>query len=508
MPHQSANIFIFLLAFTIVFVNLGGAYLFDVDEAVFAQASKEMLLSGDWINPTYNGVNRYDKPILIYWLMVLSYKVFGVNEFAARLPSAISALLLAFVLFVFVKRHLPLEKAQLSLLCLVVSPYYFIYSRAAVTDMTLTLFVTLSLMSFYSGLSLRHTLGFHLFSALAFLTKGLIGLVFPFGIALSFIAVSKQWQRLKTVFDPVGLILLFAVSAPWYIAQYQRNGMEFIEQFFFKHHFQRYTDVISGHYGPFYYYLIALCVGLLPWSLLLPLAIKRAWTEKKIDLNAFALIWSAFVVVFFSFSTTKLPNYILPSIPAVAIQLSHGVDVFSKRWFKSTLILSTLLFTTLVAAAPNYLQSLNVTDAAWLYWIIPINLITLTFIFLSNRASFSGLLPYGIALTMTMLFILIALKGIPMVADRAQGTLHKFSIYAKEALKEDERIFVYRINQPSILFYSDRRLIRAGSIEEAERILQQNRFKIGITKGKFTEDMLRLGFKPKEISNDYGLFER
>ncbi len=489
--------------------NLGAVYLFDVDEAVFAQASKEMLYSGDWINPTYNGINRYDKPILIYWLMVVSYKVFGVNEFAARLPSVLSGLLLLFVLYRFARQHISEESARFALIALAFSPYFFVYSRAAVTDMTLTLFITLSLISFYSGSGLINALGLYAFSALAFLTKGLIGVVFPFAIAIIYIVLTRQWQRIRIVFNPIGIVAFLLIAAPWYVAQYQRNGMEFIEQFFFKHHFRRYTDVISGHSGPIYYYVLAISLGLLPWSFLLPASLSKAWRQRQ-GVLGFAFLWLVFVIAFFSLSTTKLPNYILPSAPPAVLLLSSVNEKTEAKWFKLTIAISSLALATmlLIAITQDLPARYGLTDTNWLYWIILINICTFLLMLLPERYFNVSLMPQGLALLMFLLLLIIALKGLPMVGERLQGTLYKFSIYAKENLKADERVFIYKINQPSIVFYSDRRVVRAGSYGEAEAIIKASPVRLAITKMGHQSELIQLGFRLKEAGQDYGLFER
>lgn len=259
------------IAFFMSFFRLGSATLFDVDEAVFSAATKEMVESGDWITPTYNGENRYDKPILFYWLMAFSYKVFGINEFGARFPSALSGFLLCLVVFFFVRNFHDNERAFYAALPLALSLYFLVYSHAAVTDMALTLFITLALCSFFLSLEPRegagrYIYGLYVFSALAFLTKGLIGILFPFGIAVAYLLSTEGMKGMRRVFSGTGILLFLLLSAPWYIVQYAINGDEFIQQFFIKHHFKRYTGVISGHKGPLYYYIPVVIVGLLPWG--------------------------------------------------------------------------------------------------------------------------------------------------------------------------------------------------------------------------------------------------
>ena len=247
-----------------------------------------MVEGGNWITPTYNGENRYDKPILLYWLMAGSYKIFGVNEFGARFPSAVASCLLICSLFFFVNHFQDDKTALYAAMASFLSLSFFVYSHAAVTDMILTLFITLSLFSFYCsvagnekypGKDTIYSYGFYLFSALAFLTKGLIGIVFPFGVALIYMIVTERWCGVKKVFRLKGLILFLLVSAPWYLAQLSINGRDFFEQFIVKHHFKRYTGVISGHKGPFYYYIPVLLIGLFPWIAYLPAGIRNTVKE-------------------------------------------------------------------------------------------------------------------------------------------------------------------------------------------------------------------------------------
>src|SRR5512135_743166 len=210
--------------------RLGAPKLFDVDEAVFSEATREMVISQDWITPTYNGENRYDKPILFYWLMAASYRVFGINEFGARFPSALAAILMIYFIFLLTKRFSGWEAAHYAALSGALSVYYLVYSRAAVTDMTLTLTISLSLFSFYmttaegTARSPVYLYGFYLFSALAFLTKGLIGIIFPFGIAIVYSAVTGGLRSIRRVFSLKGILLFTAVAAPWYLAEVTING--------------------------------------------------------------------------------------------------------------------------------------------------------------------------------------------------------------------------------------------------------------------------------------------
>jgi 4-amino-4-deoxy-L-arabinose transferase-like glycosyltransferase len=512
------------------FFRLGSVTLFDVDEAVFAQASKEMVQGGDWITPHYNGEIRYDKPILIYWLMAASYAIFGINEFGARFPSAVAGVLLAVCLFFFMRRHLGDKGGLIAALTLVLSPYFFVYTHASVTDMTLTLFISLSLLSFYrwtqTGTDSLSLYGFYLFSALAFLTKGLIGIIFPFGTALIYLALRRTEDRgqksevrgrikeIGSVISLRGIILFLAASAPWYLVQFSVNGWEFIDQFFIKHHFKRFTAVNSGHEGPLYFYLITLFAGMFPWIAFFPSGIREAIrrirsTERGSfsDLPLFSLIWFCFVFIFFSFSTTKLPNYILPSIPAVAILISWGVMEGNKKWNSFALGFIGLLSALLGAGsliAQGYLEKMSF-EASWLPALaVVLFLFTVTAIVsLVRRRT----LYIPMAVTAGLFLLILSVKALPVAADYLQGTLHRYSLIAKERLGEGERLIIYGLNNPSILFYSDHMIL---DLKDKTKLASAGNGKhaIAICKAKDRELLMKAGFRVIEEDGKYAILER
>lgn len=497
------------------FFRLGSVTLFDVDEAVFATATKEMVGSGDWITPTYNGENRYDKPILFYWLMAVPYLIFGVNEFSARFPSAVSALLLVPVVFLFVARFKDERSALYAGTSLALSIYFFIYSHAAVTDMALTLFITLSLVSLFLALSERerspradiYLYGFYFFSALAFLTKGLIGIVFPFGIGVVFLFITEGASSMKKLFSVRGVLIFLLVAAPWYLAQLTINGKEFFQQFFMKHHFMRYTGVISGHKGPFYYYIPALIIGLFPWVAFLPGGIFSAFRTRDRFL-LFAFSWVAFVVLFFSLSTTKLPNYILPAVPAAAILISEGMSV-DGRLGRFALILiagmSLFLGAAFVVSRP-YLLKFGVLETGWTIMAATV-MFGLTavcfFAFLIRKR----LYPIIAGITATFL-VIFSLEMFPLASKYMQETLFRYSVYAKERLGARDGLITYGINHPSIVFYSGHKVINAGSREELGALLKSGVNLIAISKSKDVELLRELGFNLLETEGKYAILEK
>ncbi|MBF0329231.1 MAG: glycosyltransferase family 39 protein [Nitrospirae bacterium] len=511
-----------LLALTIctlllAFFDLGSVPLFDVDEAVFSQASKEMVQNDEWITPTYNGANRYDKPIFFYWLMILSYKMFGVSEFGARFPSAVTAILLALTLFMMTRKVTSDDNiAFYAAAAFIFSLYFFAYSHAAVVDMTLALFISLSLLCFYcyiheSSVSKDRARGyhyaFHVFSAIAFLTKGLIGIIFPFGIAAVYMLITEGVKGVRKIFSLKGSLLFLMTGAPWYLAQLAINGQEFIDQFFIKHHFKRYAEANSGHSGGFYYYIPVLAAGIFPWIAFLPAGIKTAL--KKTDRFAlFALVWFAFVFIFFSVSSTKLPNYIFPAVPAAAILAAYGIrSAAGRKKFE-------YIFTFVSAAAigiifiilPKYIPKILAADISWTYGIAAVMLglsaYTLYAFFKNKEATVQ------IAVLSGAFIVIIAANALPLASKHLQGTLHTYSIYAKEKTASEQKIIAYNINKPSIVFYSDRMVAQIGDAKNLYSFLQDKKNALAITGSKNRAIMEEAGLRLIRDDGQYALFEK
>ncbi len=516
------------IALFIAFFQLSSFTLFDVDEAVFAQASKEMVQSGNWITPTYDGAKRFDKPIMIYWLMAGSYKAFGINEFAARFPSAVAACLLALAVFLF--EGLSREKSRLSglfvrrekrafyaALSLMLSLFYLAYSHAAVTDMTLTLFITLSLLCFYlysSREKKAYIYGFYLFAALAFLTKGLIGIIFPVGIAFVYLLLTRGFgQAVKKLLSIPAILLFLAVSAPWYVACYMANGNEFIQNFFIKQHFDRYLHVISGHTGPVYYYIPVLLLGLFPWIAFLPQGVRNALRERKDSPGLLALIWLVFVVVFFSFAKTKLPDYVLPAVPAAALLIASGMSTALGRsgrvsnWF---IALVSLALAAGFFAARGYLFKAGIV-ADWAYWLSGIMVLMAL---VAMDGGVRGKNRTGIlALLMIGFLSVVSLRAVPAASRYLQGGLYDFSIYAKKNLRPGGVLIEYKINNPSIVFYSGHMVDGIDGAKELASAVSGSRQAMIITKAGDAGDVLALGGPSQKIRlletrGDYRLFQK
>ena len=334
---------VLVLAF---FWQLGAVPLYDLDEGAFTEATREMIVSGDYITPQKDGRPRYDKPVLIYWLQALSAKVLGLNEFALRLPSALAASLWVLALWFFVRERLGATTATVAGLAMALSLQVSLIAKAAVADALLNLFIALSFFEIYryylaaveapggpAQQGRRLVWRAYLWMGLGFLAKGPVAVFFPLVVSLLFFwsqGALKRW--VEAVLAPLGWLIFLLVAGPWYLAIYLHDGTGFFQSFFLKHNAGRFGEAMQGHSGFFGYYLVLLPVILLPfsgWLLRLIPGIKAAWDD---PLDRFLWIWFGVVLVFFSFSGTKLPHYLLYGASPLFILMARHRDRLVEPW--------------------------------------------------------------------------------------------------------------------------------------------------------------------------------
>ncbi len=460
-------LFVLLIVF-ISFFKLNGYLVFDIDEAVFSEASREMVSTGDYVTPTYNLEPRYDKPILFYWFSSTALRLFGVNEFGARFTSAAFGAGLVLMTFFFVRRIKGEPAAYLSSAALLLNILFFMYSHSAVTDATLAFFISASAYSFFMavlGQRPRFFLLFWICSALALLTKGAIGLLFPLSIALVFLAITGDRGSVKKLFNPLYIGAFLLVSVPWFAVEFYINGMEFFNAFVLKHHIQRYTGVISSHGGPFYYYIGVLVIGFFPWAAFLPYSLYRAFKERKDNaerLQLFSSVWFLFVLIFFSIARTKLPNYIFPLIPPASIMAGlYATGLLENKAKKHGLY--ALIFISAMLALLSFMlpQFKNINNA----YVPANNLYYLGgFFILAAMLSIAAFLRpssaiYGLGAVTIALLVFLRLNVLPPANIMLQKTLYDYSIYAKQ-LDKGVALATYELNKPSIAFYSEKKIYR------------------------------------------------
>lgn len=510
-----------ILSSLLFFHKLGSYSLFDVDEAVFSEAAREMIETGDWITPKYNYINRYDKPALFYWLMASSYLVFGINEFAARFWSALMGVFLIAATFLFAKRIDEKIYALLSGFILATSIEIIGLAHSAITDMTLTFFIATSLYLFFlamEGRNKRLYLVSYALMALAVLTKGPIGIAIPAMAIIPYLILTKRFKetlREARLFS--GAIIFLAIVLPWYILEIRANGWEYINAFFLKHNIQRFTSVNSGHSGPIFYYIPVILIGFFPWSAFLPYAIYKLTPRdlKELNLNSrlmlFSVIWFSAVFIFFSLSKTKLPNYIVSLFPPMALITAMLLKEFlvgNKEESKATkysaaffsilclalaaaFILMPAILSRVHSDLPDGFADTPIKIGKW-----PIILAILFFAsgilsvvaFLKDMRS----LLIGLIGLTSSIFLLIALNlAIPDIEKLIQSPLKNFALAIKEKNEPERRIASYRINNPSILFYSQQKVLTLhnDNIEELKAMAGQEAPLYVITKLPYAREL-------------------
>ena len=291
-----------------------------------AATSKDMVLSGDWTTPTLNGEPFFDKPAFHNWLVALSFVVFGVTEFAARLPNAMLGLGCVLVAYLMGRRLYGPGAGFLGAVVLATAAEFFVLSRTVVHDMSLTFFVTLGFALWFIGYSKNakerrwFLLSYAAFGG-AMLAKGPIGVLLPGAVVFLFLLARRELHFLGRMSLGWGLLIGLLVATPWYLAVSLRNP-DYARYFFIELNFGSFLSEAAHHPEPFHYYLPVLLVGFIPWSFFLPAALVRVWQRKGEDTHGgtvFLLLWAGLYLAFFSAAESKLATYILPVFPATGV---------------------------------------------------------------------------------------------------------------------------------------------------------------------------------------------
>jgi 4-amino-4-deoxy-L-arabinose transferase-like glycosyltransferase len=336
--HALILLALLILSGLLFFLGLGDMGLTDRDEGRNAEAGREMFESGDHLTPTFNGELRVAKPVLLYWLMDRSYRLFGVNEFAARFPSALFGVALILIHYLFLLHQRDQTIALFGALMLLLNLEILGLGRMALTDSVLVFFTTTSLYGLWLGLHgeggmRRWIWAFYIGMALATLTKGPVGFALPLIVAALYLTWTRRWRDYWQNGVPLaGLLLFILLAAPWYAAMFLIHGDAYASGAK-ANTIGRFLSPMEGHKGTIFFYLPVLLLGFFPWSALLPVPLYRTlkdWYQLRrarthpdptgmSELDLFASLWVVGVFVFFTASSTRLPHYIGPLFPAAAL---------------------------------------------------------------------------------------------------------------------------------------------------------------------------------------------
>ncbi|MBD2203509.1 glycosyltransferase family 39 protein [Calothrix sp. FACHB-1219] len=504
--------------------NLGNIGLVDETEPLFAEASRQMLITGDWITPYFNQETRFDKPALIYWCQAIAYAIMGVNEWGARIPSVIAAM--GTIGLAFYTVHWSLTKqdeleqvsrparryltAGLAATIMALTPEMIAWGRIGVSDMLLTGCIASALLCFFLGyagnspspanskLPNKWYLACYVLVAGGILTKGPVGIVLPAIIIGAFVIylgkLREVWREMNVLLG-IGIILL--LSVPWYALVIWRNGWNYINSFFGYHNIERFTEVVNGHSAPWYFYFLVVLLGFAPYSVYLPAALIRLkfwqrsrWLsqERSQQLSLFACVWFLSIFIFFTIAVTKLPSYVLPLMPAAAILVALlwsdfiGEGETEKRspasksflgsaWvnvaFLSALAIALWQLTKLVGydpAAPNLynrIQELGLPVLGGIIWLLTAIFIAACII---NR-SWQGIINANL-LGFIAFFIVVLMPALLVMDQQRQLPLRELSVMVSQVKQPNEEVIMLGFKKPTVVFYSHQHVKYLSSSDE------------------------------------------
>lgn len=327
IPGPRARIAVCLVFAVLWFGGLGYRDLAKPDEGRYAEIPREMALSGDWVTPRLNGIKYFEKPPLQYWATAVAYGAFGPSAASARLWTALTGFAGVVLVYFAGAALFGASAGWFAALALASNPYYFLLGHINTLDMGLAFFCGVGLCAFLLG-ERPTTAPFArsawmaiawIALALGVLTKGLVAVVLPGATVIAYVFLQRDWRILARLRPIVGGVLLVAVCAPWFVAVSRANP-EFARFFFIHEHFERFATTVHRRVEPFWFFLPVVAVGMLPWLWGAIAGIRRAFEPSDgVHPLRFLTIWCTVVLAFFSLSQSKLPAYVLPMFPALAL---------------------------------------------------------------------------------------------------------------------------------------------------------------------------------------------
>jgi 4-amino-4-deoxy-L-arabinose transferase-like glycosyltransferase len=477
---KNRMLLLFFLAVAILYGSaLGTIPLLEPDEGRYAEIPREMLASGDFVTPHLNGVVYLEKPPLFYWGTAASLAVFGETEFGARCFTAavsVAGILLTYWMGATLAGW---RTGLYAAIVLSTSIYYYAIGRLNTLDMTLAVLLLLSIFPAYlyhSGKSDRRSylLLSYAASGLAFLTKGLIGVVFPLAVMVLWLVFSRrQWEYAKA-FSPLGIALFLAIVLPWTILV-QRENPDFLWFFFVHEQFLRYATKIHHHAEPFWFFLPVVIAGFLPWVAFLRRIAVSVHGAREVFLPredlVFLLSWILFVFLFFSISGSKLATYVVPIFPPLAVLFGRGLVLWADREDGAVRCRFPLALAVILAAAILAVPSFSrhrMEPAAWA-WVTaaPVALILLW-----------GIMPLfvrrlGAERVVLLSFLLLALflTSLNRPAGLYLGdykSVKNLSRTLQGILRPGDDLAQYETFRQGLPFYTGRRTILVDAMGELE----------------------------------------
>jgi 4-amino-4-deoxy-L-arabinose transferase-like glycosyltransferase len=506
---SASRVAAFLVAALALFVGVDNMQrpLAHPDEGRYSEISREMAASGDWVTPRLNGIKYFEKPPLQYWASAASFTLFGESAFTARIYTALCGLL-ALVAVGFTARRLAGgDGALLAVGVLLSSPYFLGLGGVVTLDMGLTAWTTIAVCAFLLAVTgpedgrRRWMLLAWAGMALAVLSKGLIGIVFPAAAIFLHCLVNRDWRLVRKLEWARGVALFLAIAAPWFVLVSLANP-EFPQFFFVHEHFERFLTKSHRREEPWWYFWPILFVGFLPWMVTLVPAALDGWRREAggtaFPWRRFAILWTAFVMLFFSASGSKLPAYILPVFPVFAFVLGDWLARAPARslWMPVAVIVPLLVAAIAVAwgaperARNDWTRELYAAARPWVLAGLALLAITLAAGALRLRAGRKRGAVLAIVAA-SLLFIDFVEDGYERLAPRQSGL--QVAEVMKKSLTPATRLYSVGYYDQTIPFYLGRTVTLVDYRDEFSTGLDREPERAISTLEAFEADWVRPG---------------
>ncbi len=470
--EEKKNTLIFYALFIIV-CYFGLIWLMpymDPDEARYVEIPREMMQLRHYIIPYLNYTVYLEKPPLYYWMNILALKIFGFNDFAGRFWTVTISLIGIFLNYKFAKKIINQKTAIWSSLVLSSSLYYFVIGRLNLIDMTNAFFIAMSTYAGYLYLKTNKKYFVYLMyigMALGFLSKALIGIIFPFAILFLWSIFTKQFKSFFKLISPVGIVILLALCLPWiYMAGTQLS--DFYYYFFLRQEFLRYLEPLE-HTQPIWTFIPVVIFGFLPWVVFVFSLFKAYKSNKFSDIEKsdliFLLTFVGFIFVFYSLSQSKLVTYVAPLFFPAAIILGNlisKIDTINKKDKYINLGLYIIFFVVLIAFC--FVQNVYMSKITWFLLITPTAIILIAlaiwpFIAKDAKKTFLGLF-FG-----TLIFYNLAIIPTKYYTNYYKTT-KPVALFVDKIYKKGDILGQYKLYRQSFNYYTQKRTVQIDSVNE------------------------------------------